>query len=78
MTRDRVERAICELGYIDFPAAWQMQREGGIAHARRCSSVPGWHPMSGPALLCDCGALAVEFARRRVELLRLADDGGPA
>lgn len=30
----------------------------------RCSSVPGWDPMSGPYFLCDCDALPAEWHRR--------------
>lgn len=51
---------------LDFPTAWQIQERGGLEHAPRCSSVPGWHPMSGPGLLCDCGAVT----RRWRELTR--------
>ena len=51
---------------IDFPTAWAIQGEGGLAHAARCSSVPGWHPLSGPSLLCDCGAVVDEWNRRQV------------
>ena len=36
-----------------------------LDHAPRCSSIPGWHPISGPALLCDCGAIVREWERRR-------------
>lgn len=51
---------------MDFPTAWALQREVGaqLEHAPRCSSVPGWDPMSGPHFLCDCGALRKEHARR--------------
>ena len=57
---------------MDFPTAWAIQREMGdkLDHASRCSSVPGWHPMSGPHFLCDCGAVKREFERRQRE----ADD----
>ncbi|SOR30669.1 protein of unknown function [Methylorubrum extorquens] len=54
---------------LDFPTAWEIQRRGGLTHHPRCSSVPGWHPMSGPGFLCDCDAvpnawkLAVERSR---------------
>lgn len=54
---------------LDFPTAWAIQERGGIEHHPRCSSVPGWHSLSGPGLLCDCDAvpnawkLAVERAR---------------
>lgn len=44
---------------IDFPTAWRVQKEVGptLDHHPRCSSVPGWCRMSGPGLLCDCGAV---------------------
>lgn len=48
----------------DFPTAWAIQNEGGLEHDPRCSSVPGWHPLSGPAMLCDCGAVRKEWLRR--------------
>lgn len=49
---------------LDFPTAWAIQDAGGLTHNPRCSSVPGWHPLSGPALLCDCGAVEREWKRR--------------
>lgn len=52
---------------VTFPEAWAVQHEVGekLEHHERCSSVPGWHPLSGPALLCDCGAVEAEALRRR-------------
>ena len=52
---------------MDFPTAWAIQKEVGeqLQHDPRCSSVPGWHPFSGPGLLCDCGAIRDEWERRR-------------
>lgn len=51
---------------MDFPTAWALQREVGekLDHHPRCSSVPGWDPISGPHFLCDCGALRAEHERR--------------
>lgn len=51
---------------LDFPTAWAIQREVGetLDHDPRCSSVPGWHPLSGPGFLCDCGAVGREWERR--------------
>lgn len=39
--------------FLDFPTAWAIQRAVGtqLAHQPRCSSVPGWDPISGPGLL---------------------------
>lgn len=56
--------------YTDFPTAWAIQRLAAtgyikLAHHERCSSVPGWHALSGPGFLCDCGAVAGEADRRR-------------
>ncbi len=48
---------------LDFPTAWAIQKRGGLNHHERCSSVEGWHPLSGPALLCDCGAVKTEYER---------------
>jgi hypothetical protein len=55
------------LDYLDFPTAWAIQRERGsmLAHQARCSSVPGWDPISGPSFLCDCGAIRDEWKRLR-------------
>lgn len=53
--------------YPDFPTAWAMQHDRGkrLSHNPKCSSVPGWHPLSGPAFLCDCGAVEAEWHRLR-------------
>lgn len=53
--------------FTDFPTAWAVQRHFGerLTHHPRCSSVPGWDPISGPAFLCDCGAVAGEADRLR-------------
>lgn len=54
--------------YADFPTAWAIQRwseaGGNLEHHPRCSSVPGWDPISGPHFLCDCGAVTAEWGRR--------------
>ena len=59
--------------FLDFPTAWSIQRRRGeyLGHHPRCSSVPGWDPISGPAFLCDCGAVEREW-RRLCELQREA------
>lgn len=51
---------------LDYPTAWEIQWEMSTeAHAAGCSSVPTpTDPMKGPALLCDCGAVAAEHKRR--------------
>lgn len=51
--------------YVDFPTAWAIQHSHGdkLTHHPRCSSVPGWDPISGPALLCDCPAIPDEWKR---------------
>ena len=51
---------------LDYPTAWEIQNKGGLTHLERCSSVPGWHSLSGPALLCDCGAIEREWERLRI------------
>lgn len=53
---------------LTFGAAWDIQHTVGpsLDHDPKCSSVPGHHPLSGPALLCDCGAVEREWERRRV------------
>ena len=53
--------------FLDFPTAWAIQKECGaqLEHHPRCSSVPGWHALSGPAFLCDCGAVKAEWVRRQ-------------
>ena len=61
--------AIHEGTTLDYPTAWAIQKEVGatLDHHPRCSSVPGWHPMSGPGFLCDCGAVEREWKRRKEE-----------
>jgi len=63
-------------GVLDYPTAWAIQRRGGLDHHPRCSSVPGWDPISGPGFLCDCGAVVKEWKRLRASealfLCRLA------
>lgn len=53
------------MNYLDFPTAWAIQRAGGFAHHERCSSVPSEDPITGPAFLCDCGAVTREWRRLR-------------
>lgn len=60
-----IVRAVKMCGFCDYPAAWAIQSTRGLIHLPRCSSVPGWHPLSGPGLLCDCGAVVSEFERIR-------------
>lgn len=62
--RDRIVESLAaiRLDMLDFPTAWEIQRRG-VEHNPRCSSVPGWSPISGPALLCDCGAVETEWRR---------------
>lgn len=63
--------------FLDYPTAWAIQKEVGptLTHHMKCSSVPGWHPLSGPALLCDCGAVESEW-RRRCHVIE--NDGEPS
>jgi hypothetical protein len=53
--------------FLDFPTAWAIQKDRGetLTHHPRCSSVHGWDPISGPAFLCDCGAVTAEYDRLR-------------
>lgn len=46
---------------LDFPTAWRIQKETTLEHLPNCSSVPGWHPMAGPAFLCDCGSVQLAW-----------------
>lgn len=50
---------------LDYPTAWAIQEDRGttLEHHPRCSSTPGWDPISGPSFLCDCGALTAEWGR---------------
>ena len=64
-----VDRVLGDDGHkevLNFPTAWAIQREVGpsLRHDPHCSSVPGWDPLSGPGLLCDCGAILKEYLRR--------------
>lgn len=54
---------------LDYPTAWSIQDKVGqtLNHEPRCSSVPGWNPISGPGLLCDCGAVEQEWRRAEAE-----------
>lgn len=56
-----------DLDYLDFPTAWHIQKKHltEADHNPKCSSVPGWHPLSGPGLLCDCGAVQKAWERIR-------------
>ena len=56
-----------EIDYMTFGEAWDVQHTVGpsLDHDPKCSSVPGHHPLSGPALLCDCGAIEKEWKRRK-------------
>lgn len=51
--------------FLDYPTAWAIQKSHGneLEHHPRCSSVPGWDPLSGPGFLCDCGAVEDEWKR---------------
>lgn len=60
---------------LNFPTAWAIQNEGGLEHHPRCSCVPGWHPMSGPAFLCDCGAVRAEWCKRLAARARQMREG---
>lgn len=63
--------------YADFPTAWAIQQSHGatLEHHPRCSSVPGWDPLSGPGFLCDCNAIQDEWRRIR-DLLDLVQPNG--
>lgn len=42
----------------DIQTAWEIQSQyPDLKHDPKCSSVPGWDPMSGPGFLCDCNAV---------------------
>lgn len=62
--------------YLDYPTAWAIQKSVGadLCHHPRCSSVPGWSPISGPAFLCDCGAVVADWERRRATPTPAASD----
>lgn len=68
--KDEIPESIIEpmencLDFLDFPTAWAIQKNHGaeLKHDPRCSSVPGWNPLSGPGFLCDCGAVTKEWER---------------
>jgi hypothetical protein len=48
------------LNFIDFPTGWHIARLGVLHTDRRCSYIQTWS-----AILCDCGAIEAEWARRR-------------
>ncbi len=54
------------LEYLDIPTAWWIQGKLTEAdHHPKCSSVAGHHALSGPALLCDCGAVSRYWEKNR-------------
>lgn len=62
-----LELQVFDYDFLDFPTGWRIQRERALEHHPRCSSVPGWDPISGPHFLCDCGAIQREFRLMRGE-----------
>jgi hypothetical protein len=49
--------------FIDFPTAWDMQRTGRLDHMDdKCSA-----SQTNGAMLCDCGALNVEWETLKAE-----------
>ncbi len=55
-----------DLDFIDYPTGWAIQKAGVLKHTDpRCSAV-----QTGGAMLCDCNALPLEWAR-----LKTAHDG---
>lgn len=67
LTPEALLAKVAERDFIDFPTAWAIQESCQLEHNERCSSVPGWHPMSGSALLCDCGAIEAHWEKLRGE-----------
>jgi len=65
-----VSNSKISLDMLDYPTAWAIQETADLKHGDRCSSVPGWDPLSGPMWLCDCGAVEAHW-----EQLRQAHDG---
>jgi hypothetical protein len=55
------------LDFIDYPAAWAIQKVGDVAHDERCSAT-----QTGGAMLCDCEALCQPWRHWRT-LLAVAD-----
>lgn len=56
---------ITEGEFLSISLAWKIQDSTELEHNERCSSVEGWHPLSGPALLCDCGAVSRYYDQAR-------------
>jgi hypothetical protein len=48
--------------FIDFPTGWRIVKEQPLEHHAECSFVT-----TGGAMLCDCAAMPVEWARRAIE-----------
>lgn len=67
MTDDDVD--VTKLDFIDFPLAWAICREGIEHRSPKCSYV-----QASGGFLCDCGAMILEWKRRR-EALGLSSDG---
>ncbi len=45
---------------LDYPTAWEIQKAGLTHTDRRCSAV-----QTNGAMLCDCGAVFIEWERLR-------------
>lgn len=63
----RAAKSAVREDFLDYPTAWTIQREGVEHFSTECSAVPpeeGGHPLGGPALLCDCGAVVEEWKLR--------------
>jgi hypothetical protein len=53
--------------FLSISLAWKIQNSTDLEHNERCSSVEGWHPMSGPAFLCNCGAVDQYYDQVRLD-----------
>lgn len=69
LSPEALHARIAEDEFLSFSLAWKIQDSTDLKHDERCSSVPGWHPMSGPAFLCDCHAVDQYYDQVRLEIL---------
>lgn len=70
LSSEDLRARIVEDEFLSISLAWKIQDSTDLKHDERCSSMEGWHPLSGPALLCDCGVVAKYYDQLHEEASR--------
>lgn len=68
LTPEELRARIVGDEFLSISLAWTIQDSTDLEHNERCSSVEGWHPLSGPAMLCDCQAVERYYDQVREEV----------